>query len=236
MEMIGNAGELIMIAAPQKMGKTPLGLSLFSLGFMHWGENIHWISPKMKKSEIKNMLVRHLSKKIFGDYENSQIRREFILQFMEVFDIEKKIIEFHSEDNICSFFSQFEQSNSTNLPDFLIIDDIKNLIQHNNSNINSIIIELKKIANKLGIRIIALYECDFSNKMGTKFDFLKLEFDFNAELVDTLCFIYRPEYFKIPYYDNGQSTLGDASFLVYKNNQLMCEYLMKYDPLNFRFY
>ncbi|NCB69282.1 MAG: hypothetical protein EOM47_10610 [Bacteroidia bacterium] len=236
MERTGSNGELIMIAAPHKMGKTPLGLSLFSLGFMHWGENIHWISPKMKKSEVKDMLVRHLSIKIFGDYENSQIRREFILQFMEVFDIEKKIIEFHSEDNICSFFSQFAQPNSANLPDYIIIDDFKNLIQNNSSNINSRIVELKKIANDLTIKIIVLYECNFPNNMGEKFDYSNIKLDFDCELVDSLCFLYRPEYYRIPFYPNGESTLGDASFLVYKNNQLMCEYLMKYDPLNFRFY
>ena len=57
MEMIGNAGELIMIAAPQKMGKTPLGLSLFSLGFMHWGENIYWVSPKMKKQDERKEVI-----------------------------------------------------------------------------------------------------------------------------------------------------------------------------------
>jgi len=230
-----NKGELIMIAAPTKMGKTSFGLTLFSLGVMHFSEKILWVSPKMKKEWIVKMLLTNLSCKVFGNNDDSQVKTDFANEIISSFEIDKMIVEFPHSFNLKSFLTNNVEKPDIK-PNYIIIDNFEILKNSDSENINNLINELKKIAIELCIQIIVLYECEFSNNMEEEFDYSNINLDFDTELVDILCFLHRPEYYRIPFYTNGESTLGDASFLVYKHNQLMCEYQMKYDPLNFRFY
>lgn len=128
------------------------------------------------------------------------------------------------------------------MPECVIIDNL-NYLEYNaldkiaNEELtNKKLLELKGIARKFNIVIIVLFDCVFpaiDEKDEFSADSVKLNFE--TSLIDTLCFIFRPEYYKVVENDIGESTLGKAFFIVGINRGLTGSVLFDYNSKTFSF-
>ena len=128
------------------------------------------------------------------------------------------------------------------LPECIIIDNL-NYLEYNDLDkianeelTNKKLFELKGIARKFNIAIIVLFDCEFSAIDGkNEFSADSVKLNFETSLIDTLCFIYRPEYYKVVENEVGESTLGKAFFIVGINRGLTGSVLFDYNSKTFSF-
>lgn len=236
-------GTLIMIAAPKRMGKTPFAISMMLNGLTRFNYGYLWYSTNLSVSQLMRMVV--------SNHTGMSIDMN-ILQPVEVAALndlfrQYRMMNMHFEDEpglSCKRIDkQLESLKSQQLPDCIVVDNLNSLnfrgfmsetdeIRNTNANL----VELKSIARKYDIPVVVLYECEFPENMGADFSKEEVNLNFKHTLVDTLCFIYRPEYYKVVENANGESTLGTAVFSISGNNAFTDDLALLYDFNHYRFH
>jgi len=234
-------GNLIMIAAPPRMGKTAFALSMLKNNLVLGNSSGIWFSTFLSKNQFTHMFICNYLEIDIKEITFGKVEQKIINEINELF----KCNDFYFNDNPNLSIKKVNQilasfKNNT-LPDFIIIDSL-NYYEFNTSgqniaeNLTNLkLLELKAIARRFNIPVVVFYDCKFPNITTSEFctEFVKLKF--NRYLIDTLCYIYRPEYFKITENEVGESTLGKAFFIVAQNRGKTGTVLFTYKPEYFKF-
>ena len=187
------------------------------------------------------MFLSHYIEIKIEDIIIGKIDQKIISEINQLFEIH----DFYFYDNPNLSIKKINQIladfNTDNLPDFIIIDNLNyfELIASEQitkeKSTNKKLIELKSIARRFNIPVLVLYDCILPDSKTSEFctQFVKLKF--NRYLIDTLCYIYRPEYYKIIENEIGESTLGKAFFIVVQNRGKTGSVLFNYLPQYFKF-
>jgi replicative DNA helicase len=234
-------GDLIMIAAPSRMGKTAFALSMLKNNLVLGNSSGIWFSTFLSRNQFTRMFISNHAEIDIVDIVLGKIDEKLINEINELF----KCNDFYFYDKPNLSVKKINQILSSftvdTLPDLILIDNL-NYFELNTSeqniaeNLTNLkLLELKAIARRFNIPVIVLYDCDFPNDSTTEFctEFVKLKF--NRYLIDTLCYIYRPEYFRIIENEVGESTLGKAFFIVAQNRGKTGTVLFEYEPKFFKF-
>jgi replicative DNA helicase len=235
-------GNLIMIAAPARMGKTPFALSMLLNAVDKFDYSFMWFSTYLSVNQLGSMLICNqegiTSEQLSSKKTNDKLMTESISK--------NKFISLYFDDqpnlNSEKINRTIESFIENNVPDCIIVDDLNYLCLNSSNTVTDVydstnikLLGLKSLARKFNIPVIVLYECDFPENMGSEFEIEQIKLDFKSSLVDTLCFLFRPEYYKVIEYGNGVSTLGNAHFIIAQNRGLTGEVILKYDPIHFKF-
>ena len=193
-------GTLIMIAAPERMGKTPFAISMLINGLTRFNYGYTWYSTNLSVSQLMHMLVSNQT----GMSIDMNILQPVEVSALNDLFRQYRMMNMNFEDepdlNCKKINKQLEEMRNIKLPDCVIVDSL-NYLNFSGSmsekeeirNINSNLVELKAIARKYDIPVIVLYEFDFDENIGAEFVMENLTLNFKHMLVDTLCFIYRYE-------------------------------------------
>lgn len=235
-------GNLIMIAAPSRMGKTPFALSMLLNAVEKYEYCFMWFSTHLSLNQLGNMLICNQEgitiDQLFSEKTN--------MNYMDKLMNKNKFISLYFDDqpylNSAKIDSTIESFVEVNMPDCIIIDNMNyldlncsNSVTNNYDSINIKLLDLKSLARKYNIPVIVLYEYNFPEDMGSDFKKEQIKLDFKSSLVDTLCYLYRPEYNKVIEYKNGESTLGNAHLIIIQNHGKSGEVILKFDPLHYKF-
>ena len=218
-------GNLIMIAAPFRMGKTAFALSIMHNNLLLENSSVIWFSTFLSKNQFTRMFVSHYAEIKIEEINLGKIDQKLISEINEVFITHDFYFYDNPNLNVKKINQILAAFNIDNLPDYIIIDNL-NCFEYKtteknkeNEQTNKKLIELKAIARRFNIPIIVLYDCNFPDYSKIEFctQFVKLKF--NRYLVDILCYIYRPEFFRIVENEVGESTLGKAFIIVAQNRR-----------------
>lgn len=231
-ELFCAKGELNMIVAPKRMGKTSFALTMMAKGIFECDDGYLWLSSGLTVNKLIEMLNANLTKKILGQDCVYSKQNEFVTELIAGYEMEEMFHEsnqIYNLDYIRNLISTKEEKYSVDciIIDSIIQQDVSEKLNIKISNdFNKYLQYLKRLALELDKTIVLLYEinADGSPLM------------FTPEIVDTFCFIYRPEYYKIVEYNDGSSTLGDAHFIIMKEDECVVDQLLTYDVVNCRFY
>jgi replicative DNA helicase len=234
-------GDLILIAAPPRMGKTAFTLSMLHNNLFLENTSSIWFSTYLSKNQFTRMFISNYAEIQIENIIIEKIDQKFLTEINQLF----KNHDFYFYDNPNLNVKKINQIlgsfNTDNLPDFILIDNL-NYFEQNSSeqktevnHTNMKLIELKAIARRFNIPVLVLYDCNFQVSKNSEFctQFVKLKF--NRYLIDTLCYIYRPEYYKIVECEIGESTLGKAFFIIAHNRGKTGSVLFKYFPQYLKF-
>ena len=231
-ELFCRKGELNMIVAPKRMGKTSFALTMLAKGVIEYDDKYLWLSSELPVSRLVDMLNTNLTKKVLGHNIINYERNKFIDELIAVFDFEMMFTKFNQIFNFETIRNLITKLEEEAKVDCIIIDCIKgsevisNLNINHSSNFNNYMHSLKKLAIELNKTIVLLYEIENEGSY----------LNITPEIIDTFCFIYRPEFYKIVEYEDGCSTLGDAHFVFKKKDEYNMNQLLKYDATSYRFY
>ena len=235
-------GDLIMIAAPKRMGKTAFALSMLHNHIVKNSNSFIWLSTFLSTNQFSKMFYCNHTQWKIEEIIKSKLNDTLTNEVKELFRLND--FYFHDKPNLnCIKIQQILESfNPDTMPECVIIDNL-NYLEFNDLDkianeelTNKKLFELKGIARKFNIVIIVLFDCEFPEIAGKDefcVDFIKLNFD--KSLIDTLCFIYRPEYYKVVETEVGESTLGKAFFIVGINRGLTGSVLFDYNSRIFSF-
>ena len=237
-------GDLIMIAAPARMGKTVFTLSMLRNNMVLNKNSFIWFSTFLSSNQFRRMFFCNHTDKVIEDIINGKVKLEKTLvnEVNELF--KNNDFYFYDKPNLTiKLINQIlETFNSDTLPECLIIDNLNYLDfnkteQFSNQKLtNKELIELKGLARKFNISIIVLFECVFPKLDGTdEFCVDSVRLGFDISLVDNLCYIYRPEFYKIIENEVGESTLGKAFFIISQSRYKTGSVLFEYNPKTFSF-
>ncbi|MFZ4402073.1 MAG: DnaB-like helicase C-terminal domain-containing protein, partial [Bacteroidales bacterium] len=196
-------GNLIMIAAPFRMGKTAFALSMLRNNFLLENSSVIWFSTFLSKNQFIRMFISNYAEIQIEEITIGKVDEKLINEINELF----KYNDFYFYDNPNLNVKKINQIlaafNTDNLPDFILIDNL-NYFEQNSSeqktevnHTNMKLIELKAIARRFNIPVLVLYDCNFPDSKTSEFCTQFVKLNFSRYLIDTLCYIYRPEYFKI---------------------------------------
>lgn len=230
-----NNGNLIVISARPAMGKTAFGMSLlkkiavknriptafFSLEM----SNKHAIDRfRMTLSKVDGMKTR--------DYENGNTDALSEEEKYRIEDAEKQmdIAPIYLDDTPSLSIFELYQKATRLISDFqikLIIVDYLELMNYGllfsdrNEGIAYIIRRLKELAKDLNIPIIAFSQLNRIKNVeeveGRYPQLRDLRYDAIEQDADVICFIHRPEYYKIYTDEYGNDLHGKAKIIVAKN-------------------
>ena len=236
-------GDLIMIAAPVRMGKTAFAISMLRNNLLMSNKSIIWLSTFLSANQFRRMFFCNHTGANNEDVIIGQVNGILINEVHEIFL--NNNFYFYDKPNLTNkLINQILDSLSIDaLPDYIIIDNLNYLefitsepyyIKEKQTNIK--LLELKALAREFNIPIIVLFDCEFPDfKAKDEFCVDSVRLGFDITLVDTLCFIHRPEYYKIIENEKGESTLGKAFFLVAQSRYKTGFVLLEYNPLTFSF-
>ncbi len=229
-----NNGDLIVIASRPAMGKTTFGMSLlreiavknsiptgfFSLEMSN-GQAIYRF--RIILSKVDGMKIR--------DYYNENMDALSEEEKRRLEDAEKQmdIAPIYFDDTPSLSISELYQRAVRLVSDFqikLIIVDYLQLmyagVSDRNEGIACNVRGLKTLAKDLNIPIIALSQLDRnienSEEVGGRYPHLRnLRNNTIEQDADVICFIHRPEYYRIYSDENGNDLHGKAEIIVAKN-------------------
>jgi len=232
-------GELIVIAAPPRMGKRAFALTVLNNSMFDGSLGAFWFSTNLSANQLTNMLLCNnlnvdLHSLLSGNIDNGQLKD--IVEnirfsgvsfddspYLTINDIETKLSEFDEvwEDAI------------------VIIDNVNqlNYLESDQFDLADKFYRLKTLARKFEIPIIAIMETEKQqNNMSKHFrDCLSLsDYDAMSKSVDVRILLYRPEYYKITEFSDKSSTLGMAE-LIYSSHIGNGSVRLKFNPLFFKF-
>jgi len=231
--------ELIVIAAPQRMGKTALALSMMNNTMYEGNLGMIWFSTNLAAMQLTKMLLcsilnvemQHLQSGKVDEVVLDEMYDKFILSnlyfddtpYLSIEDIDSKLDE------------QFEM-HPINL---LVIDDVNNLNYKTSPKLDLAdkFYQLKEIACKYEIPVIVLLETENPQKplYNHVNDWLSLsDYEAMTKSVDVRILLYRPEYYKITEFSDKSSTLGMAE-LIYSSRIGNGSVRLKYEPRFYKF-
>jgi len=234
-------GDLIMIASPTRMGKTAFALSMLKNNLVLGNTSGIWFSTFLSRNQFTHMFISNYGEIDIKEITFGKVEQNLINKINELF----KCNDFYFYDNPNLSSKKINQFladlNIDNLPDFILVDNL-NYFELNTSKKNTVkkqtnnkLVELKGIARRFNIPVIVLYDCDFPECKTSEFCTQFVKLNFNRYLIDTLCYIYRPEYFKIIENEVGESTMCKAFFIVAQNRGKTGSVLFEYKPKFFKF-
>ncbi len=231
-----NNGNLIVIAARPAMGKTAFGVSLLKEIAVKNRIPIAFFSLEMSNKHVVNKFRMTLSK-VDGmktrDYENGNTDALSEEEKYRIEDAEKQmdIAPIYLDDTPSLSIFELYQKAARLVSDFqikLIIIDYLELMnalgfQYSNRDeeIACIIRGLKTLAKDLNIPIIAFSQLNRIKSgeevEGRRPQLRDLRCDAIEQDADVICFIHRPEYYKIYTDADGNDLHGKAEIIVAKN-------------------
>lgn len=232
-----NNGDLIVIAARPAMGKTAFGMSLLREIAVKNRIPTAFFSLEMSNKQVINKFRMALSKvngaKIMV-YDNGYTDTLNEEEKRRLEDAEKQmdIAPIYLDDSPFLSIHELSQQAIRLVSDFqikLIIVDYLQLISagllfsDRNEEVAYIIRRLKALAKDLNIPIIAFSQQnrgaeDSVGIEGKRPKLRDLRGNTIEEDADVICFIHRPEYYKIYSDENGNDLHGKTEIIVAKNN------------------
>jgi len=232
-------GELIVIAAPPRMGKRAFALSVLNNTMFDGSLCAFWFSTNLSTNQLTNMLLCNnlnidLHSLLSGDVNTTKLKD--IVEnirfsgvsfddspYLTINDIETKLSEL---DEVCE-------------DAIVIIDNVNqlNYLESDRLDLADKFYRLKTLARKFEIPIIAIQETEKQqNNVSKHFsDCLSLsDYDAMSKSVDVRILLYRPEYYKITEFSDKSSTLGLAE-LIYSSRIGNGCVRLKYNPTTFKF-
>ncbi len=243
-----NNGNLIVISARPAMGKTAFGMSLLKEIAVKNRIPTAFFSIEMSNKQAVDRFRMTLSK-VDGmktrDYENGNIEALSEEEKYRIEDAEKQmdIAPIYLDDTPSLSIFELYQKAARLVSDFqiklIIIDylELMNsglLFSDRNEGIAYIIRRLKELAKDLNIPIIAfshLNRIKSGEEVEGRYPLLRdLRYDAIEQDADVVCFIHRPEYYKIYTDEYGNDLHGKAKIIVAKNrNGNTGDVLLKFD-------
>ncbi|WP_130894055.1 DnaB-like helicase C-terminal domain-containing protein [Paraprevotella xylaniphila] len=231
-----NNGDLIVIAARPAMGKTAFGMSLLREIAVKNRTPTAFFSLEMSNKQVINKFRMALSK-VNGEkimvYDNGYTDTLNEEEKRRLEDAEKQmdIAPIYLDDSPFLSIHELSQQAIRLVSDFqikLIIVDYLQLISagllfsDRNEEVAYIIRRLKALAKDLNIPIIAFSQQnrgaeDSVGIEGKRPKLRDLRGNTIEEDADVICFIHRPEYYKIYSDENGNDLHGKTEIIVAKN-------------------
>lgn len=232
-------GELIVIAAPPRMGKRAFAMSVLNNTMFDGSLGAFWFSTNLSTNQLTNMLLCNnlnidLHSLLSGDVNTSKLKD--IVEnvrfsgvtfddspYLTINDLETKLLEFV---DVCE--------NA-----IVIIDNVNqlNYLESDRLDLADKFYRLKTLARKFEIPILAILETEKQqNNVSKHFrDCLSLsDYDAMSKSVDVRILLYRPEYYKITEFSDKSSTLGMAE-LIYSSRIGNGSIRLKYNSTAFKF-
>ncbi|MCQ1545163.1 DnaB-like helicase C-terminal domain-containing protein [Bacteroides clarus] len=230
-----NNGNLIVIAARPAMGKTAFGMSLLKEIAVKNRIPTAFFSLEMSSKQAIDRFRMALSKVDIAkirEYDNGNIDALSEEEKYRIEDAEKQmdIAPIYLDDTPSLSIFELYQKATRLISDFqikLIIVDYLQLmhpgllLSERNEEIAYIIRRLKALAKDLNIPIIAFSQLNRKESgekvEGRRPQLRDLRYDTIEQDADVICFIHRPEYYKIYTDFNGNDLHGKAEIIVAKN-------------------
>lgn len=230
-----NNGNLIVISARPAMGKTAFGMSLLKEIAVKNRIPTAFFSLEMSNKQAIDRFRIALSKVDIAkirEYDNGNTDALSEEEKYRIEDAEKQmdIAPFYFDDTPSLSIFDLYQKAVRLISDFqikLIIIDYLELMNHGllfsdrNEGIAYIIRRLKELAKDLNIPIIAFSQLNRiknGEEVEGRYPQLRdLRYDAIEQDADVVCFIHRPEYYKIYTNENGNDLHGKAEIIVAKN-------------------
>lgn len=230
-------GDLVLVASHQIELCRSLALSIISNSRAAEKLEVLYFSTMLSSDQLTKMLICNQLKLEFLQVQKGDLTEkhqdeidEFSKDMYVYFDDSMNL----SIDSICETLESRKSGNKQ-----LVILDNLNYFDKNNPDIEDKLFNLKQIARKYNLSVIALYEnnVDLSknNKDSAKESAIT-SLNFSTKPVDIQCLIYRPEYYGIIENEKGESTIGLTKMNLYYQkellNQLDLVYKREYFLLN----
>lgn len=212
-------GELFVIAAPPLMGMTQFAISL--------GNNV--IQKKLRVAYFSTFLCEdQIIKKLLANYLRISIKDLLRGNINEKFDLidQYPTGQLYIEDTpeLTAKIIEEKMDSLVDCPSYMIIDDLNLFERHLDTSTTDKILKIKGIARKYNISAIVFYNtqdlpCDpeLAQTQFVEYQINEVYSEIDRRLIDSLCTIYRPEYFRITEDEQGRSTLGTANFIILKH-------------------
>ncbi len=232
-------GELIVIAAPPRMGKRAFALTVLNNSMFDGSLGAYWFSTNLSTNQLTNMLLCNnlnvdLHSLLSGDVNTSKLKDivENVRFTGVAFDDSSYLTINDIETKLSELDEVFEDA-------IVIIDNVNqlNYLESDRLDLADKFYRLKTLARKFEIPIIAILETEIQqNNVSKHFsDCLSLsDYDAMSKSVDVRILLYRPEYYKITEFSDKSSTLGLAE-LIYSSRIGNGSVRLKYDQQVFRF-
>jgi replicative DNA helicase len=212
-------GELIVIAAPTCMGKTALALSMLNNAMCDAEFDAFWFSTSLSSLQLTKLMLCNslqvdmhmlLSGGIDADLLNGMKGK---IKFSGVsFDDSPYLTIEDIDSKLSEGFNPFPA-------EMVVIDDINHLnyAEDNRLDFTDKFYRLKTLARKYEIPIIVLMEIEIPKNVFENYsDCLSAYYQQNTKIsyIDILINLFRPEYFKITEFEDGNSSLGYADLII----------------------
>lgn len=213
-------GEVILIAAPPLMWMTPFAISLANK-VLQQGLGIVYFSTFLSEDQIIKKLLSNYFRISTKNLLRGNINEE--LDPIDQYPVKQLYVDDTPE--LTAEIIREKLDSLIDNPGYVIIDNLNLFERHLNISTTDKVLRIKGIARMYNIPVIVLYDTkaiSFEPAL-TQDQFVEIQqqeifSELNKQLVDTLCMIYHPEYFKIVEDERGQLTLGRADFIIVKND------------------
>jgi Replicative DNA helicase len=212
-------GELFVIAAPPLMGMTPFAISLINK-VIQKKLGVAYFSIFSSEDQIIKKLLANYLRISMKDLLRGNINEKF--DSVDQYPAGQLYIDDTPE--LTAKMIEEKMDSLIDCPSYIIIDDLIFFERHLNTSATDKILKTKGIARKYNIPVIVLYntqdlpcEPELTQTQFIECQRKKVHSEIDSRLIDTLCTIYRPEYFGISEDEQGRSTLGTANFIILKH-------------------
>ena len=232
-------GELIVVAAPPRMGKTAFSLSMLNNTINDSSLSTCWFSTNLAALQLTKMLLCNNLNVEMQHLQRGKVDAELLDEMFEKYTFSKLYFDdtpYLSIENIDSKLDEQFEMHPINL---LVIDDVNNLNYKTSPKLDLAekFYQLKALACKYEIPVIVLMETENPQKplYNHVNDWFSLsDYEAMSKSVDVRILLYRPEYYKITEFSDKSSTLGMAE-LIYSSRIGNGSVRLKYEPRFYKF-
>jgi replicative DNA helicase len=232
-------GELIVIAAPPRMGKRAFALTMMN-NTMYEGElGMFWFSTNLASMQLTKMLLCNNLNVEMQHLQRGKVEEEFLDEIIEKYTLSKLYFDDTPYLTIEDIDSKLDEQFEMHPINLVVIDDVNNLNYKTSPKLDLAdkFYQLKALARKYEIPVIVLMETENPQKpiLNHVNDCLSLsDYDAMSKSVDVRILLYRPEYYKITEFSDKSSTMGMAE-LIYSSRIGNGSVRLKFNPLFFKF-
>lgn len=232
-------GELIVIAAPERMGKTALALSMLSNTMYGDGMGKFWFSTNLSALHLTKMMLCYNLNVSMKHLQSGKVNMETLDEMYEKY----KLSSVHFDDSPYLTIDDIDSILSEHFDNYpiesVVIDNVNqlNYLESKSSDLSDKFYQLKTLARKYEIPIIVLMETENQQKevLGYYNNWLSLsDYDALSKSVDVSIRLYRPSYYKIIEFSDKSSTLGIAE-LILSGRTGSGTIRLKYEPEFYKF-
>jgi replicative DNA helicase len=232
-------GELIVIAAPPRMGKRAFALTMINNTMYEGNLGKLWSSTNLAAMQLAKMLLCNNL-----NIEMQQLQRGNVEEAVldELFD-KYELSNLHFDDTpyltIDEIDSKIDEQFEIQPIEMIVIDDVNHLNYREGHKLDLAdkFYQLKALARKYEIPVIVLMETENPQKpiLNHVNDWLSLsDYEAMSKSVDVRILLYRPEYYKITEFSDKSSTMGMAE-LIYSSRIGNGSVRLKYEPRFYKF-